>query len=55
MSSVALRTQPRLGAPPRVQGDGQARVNNYHHPERYLIPYENATEDAGDDDEGEKP
>jgi hypothetical protein len=29
---------------------GQARVNNYHHPERYLIPDE--SENDGDDSDG---
>lgn len=31
--------------PPPQLDTGQARVNNFHHPERYLIP------DDGDDDE----
>ena len=35
--------------PPPHLDTGQARVNNYHHPERYLIPDEN--EDDGDDED----
>jgi hypothetical protein len=29
---------------------GQLRVNNYHHPERHLIPDEHDSRDAGDDE-----
>ncbi|KAB7756114.1 hypothetical protein MPHL21000_12685, partial [Mycolicibacterium phlei DSM 43239 = CCUG 21000] len=29
---------------------GQARVNNYHHPERYLIPDEHTDTDGDGDD-----
>jgi hypothetical protein len=36
-------------------GTDNRRVNNYHHPERYLIPDEHATENSGDVDEGERP
>ena len=37
--------------PPPHLDTGQARVNNYHHPERYLIPDERPhDEDEGDDD-----
>ena len=35
--------------PPPQLDTGQARVNNYHHPERYLLPDEDGNED---DDEG---
>jgi hypothetical protein len=35
---------------PACKGDGQARVNNYHHPQRYLIPDEGATDVANDDE-----
>jgi hypothetical protein len=38
--------------PPPNLDTGQARVNNYHHPQRYLIPDENG-ESVGDADEGE--
>jgi hypothetical protein len=43
--------------PPPALDTGQRRVNNYHHPERYLIPDEHATENSGDDGdaEGERP
>jgi hypothetical protein len=44
--------------PPPNLDTGQARVNNYHHPERYLIGDEHDTrnaEDGGDDTDGEKP
>jgi hypothetical protein len=34
--------------PPPNLDTGQARVNNYHHPERYLIPDEHS--EIGDDD-----
>ncbi|WNG90948.1 HNH endonuclease signature motif containing protein [Mycobacterium sp. ITM-2016-00318] len=38
--------------PPPNLDTGQRRVNNYHHPERYLIPDEHATENSeGDEDE----
>jgi hypothetical protein len=37
--------------PPPNLDTGQARVNNYHHPERYLIPDDGADGD-GDDDGG---
>ena len=37
---------------PACKGDGQARVNNYHHPERYLIPDEHG--EAGDEN-GDAP
>lgn len=40
--------------PPPNLDTGQARVNNYHHPERYLIPDEHDTRDS-DDADGEKP
>ncbi|SEH65397.1 protein of unknown function [Mycolicibacterium rutilum] len=40
--------------PPPQLDTGQARVNNYHHPERYLIPDDGADGDAGDGD-GERP
>ena len=30
---------------------GQTRVNNYHHPHRYLIPDENDMTSANDEDE----
>jgi hypothetical protein len=30
----------------RLAGDGQSRVNDYHHPENYLLPEE---DDEGDD------
>ena len=36
--------------PPPNLDTGQARVNNYHHPERYLIPDEQDTEDGDDKD-----
>jgi Domain of unknown function (DUF222) len=41
--------------PPPNLDTGQRRVNNYHHPERYLIPDEHATENSGDDEGGERP
>ena len=34
--------------PPPNLDTGQARVNNYHHPERYLIPDENAADEDED-------
>ena len=38
--------------PPPQLDTGQARVNNYHHPERYLIPDdEEADGDDGDDED----
>lgn len=40
--------------PPPNLDTGQARVNNYHHPERYLIPDDHANngeDNDGDDDE----
>lgn len=43
---------------PACKGDGQTRVNNYHHPHRYLIRDDHDTqrEDGNeDDDDGEKP
>ena len=36
--------------PPPNLDTGQARVNNYHHPERYLIP-DDADDDESDDEE----
>jgi len=37
------------------EGDGQTRVNSYHHPERYLIPDENFDTRGNDDhDQGER-
>ncbi len=36
--------------PPANLDNGQARVNNYHHPRRYLIPDEHDTGDSGDDE-----
>jgi len=41
--------------PPPSLDTGQTRINNYHHPERYLIPDEHATENSGDDEDGERP
>ncbi|GAT08146.1 HNH endonuclease signature motif containing protein [Mycolicibacterium novocastrense] len=45
--------------PPPQLDNGQARVNNYHHPNRYLVPDEGDDEDGGecaddggDDDDG---
>ena len=38
--------------PPPNLDTGQTRVNNYHHPERHLIPDEN-DESVSDADEGE--
>ena len=32
--------------PPPHLDTGQARVNNYHHPERYLIPDDNDEDDG---------
>ena len=40
--------------PPPNLDTGQTRVNNYHHPQRYLIPDEHDTRNEGDD-EREKP
>lgn len=38
--------------PPPHLDTGQARVNNYHHPERYLVPDEHDTRgDVGEDDD----
>ena len=51
MSSVANLDWAHL---PACKGDGQARVNNYHHLERYLIPDEHDTrDDGGGDDESD--
>ena len=36
--------------PPPQLDTGQARVNNYHHPERYLIPDDNDEDDGDDED-----
>ncbi|MEC9323818.1 MAG: HNH endonuclease, partial [Actinomycetota bacterium] len=33
--------------PPPALDTGQTRINNYHHPERYLIPDEGAGNDDG--------
>ncbi|MCV7282748.1 HNH endonuclease, partial [Mycolicibacterium flavescens] len=41
--------------PPPQLDTGQARVNNYHHPERYLIPDDGAHDAGGDDDGAERP
>jgi hypothetical protein len=41
--------------PPPNLDTGQARVNNYHHPERYLIPDENDSRHSGDDEDADKP
>jgi hypothetical protein len=41
--------------PPPNLDTGQARVNNYHHPERYLIPDENDSRGSRDDEDAEKP
>lgn len=41
--------QPQLGHLPACKGEGQARVNNYHHPERYLMHDENDNKNDGDD------
>ncbi|MFY9920879.1 MAG: HNH endonuclease signature motif containing protein, partial [Mycobacterium sp.] len=35
--------------PPPKLDTGQARVNNYHHPERYLVPDDCDNNDGGDD------
>jgi len=35
--------------PPPNLDTGQTRVNNYHHPQRYLIPDENDTTSANDE------
>jgi hypothetical protein len=35
--------------PPPHLDTGQARVNNYHHPHRYLTPDEHDNNDGGDD------
>jgi hypothetical protein len=32
---------------------GQARVNNYHHPERYLIPDDDERPDENDEETGD--
>jgi len=37
--------------PPPNLDTGQIRVNNYHHPQRYLIPDENDMTSANDEDE----
>ncbi len=37
--------------PPPHLDTGQTRVNNYHHPQRYLIPDENDMTSANDEDE----
>ena len=36
--------------PPPNLDTGQARVNNYHHPERYLMPDDNDEDDGDDND-----
>jgi Domain of unknown function (DUF222) len=38
--------------PPPALDTGQTRINNYHHPERYLIPDEHDNDEGGDDDDG---
>jgi hypothetical protein len=52
---MAPATQPRLGHLPACKGDGQTRVNNYHHPHRYLIPDDGSTGENGDDAEDDCP
>jgi Domain of unknown function (DUF222) len=37
--------------PPPNLDTGQARVNNYHHPERYLIPDDGDADDDGESDD----
>jgi hypothetical protein len=36
--------------PPPNLDTGQTRVNNYHHPHRYLIPDQHDSADRGDGD-----
>ncbi|MGZ6780729.1 MAG: HNH endonuclease signature motif containing protein, partial [Mycobacterium sp.] len=40
--------------PPPSLDTGQARVNNYHHPERYLIPDEHEEGDSGGDADADR-
>jgi hypothetical protein len=37
--------------PPPHLDNGQARVNDYHHPERYLSPEDQEDQKEGDDDD----
>ena len=39
--------------PPPHLDTGQARVNNYHHPERYLIPDDDERPDENDEETGD--
>ncbi|RAV13956.1 hypothetical protein DQP55_09490 [Mycolicibacterium sp. GF69] len=39
--------------PPTQLDTGQARVNNYHHPQRYLVPDDNADGDDGECPDGQ--
>ncbi len=41
--------------PPPNLDTGQARVNNYHHPQRYLIPDEGADDDGKGDEGADDP
>ena len=40
--------------PPPHLDTGQARVNNYHHPKRYLIPDTKGRDADDEDDESER-
>ena len=48
MSPTARRMDPTTNL-----DTGQARVNNYHHPQRYLIPDAHSETGDGDEDEAD--